>query len=196
MKTIFVNIDKQVVRCKKLSVRELKFFLLSVFCFISSFAYSISKDSLIIELTKQNKILSINLLSKDSIIKANNERLLVKVEYVEKYLNTRFDDYRGIASLILTLILLIVAGSWYNANRTAKKTAEEEFEKKFKSYHKRVKKIETDALELLEKIKNHESAARSIGGYVDSITKDADGKAVDVVGKALAKYLDSKLQVK
>lgn len=102
------------------------------------------------------------LTPKDSIVKLDNEKLGMKVEYVEKYLNSRLDDLRNYMVALTTLLLIISAVSYFKSKHTARETAEDEFDKKFKTYHDKIIETEASATELLNKIKTAAEVAKTL----------------------------------
>lgn len=172
----------------------MRFLLVAIFCSISSLSYCSPKDDSILKLKKENRILKTELLRSDSIIKAGSDRLSVKVDYIEKYLNTRYDDLRVFVGSIAALLLVISGISYSKAKSTAKETAEEEFDKRFKFNLRRIKKIEADAQELLEKIALHYSSANSMIEHMGSLTTNADGKTKEIIGNMLDEAMQNMFQ--
>lgn len=167
----------------------LKSIIILLFTCIGSLSYCSPADSLTIRLKQENSQLQTRLKCADSIIKYENYRLSENLASTEKILNNRFDDLLKLAGTIITLIVFVISASWINANRSAKKAAEDLFEKNFNKYRQRLKKMEADAQELLEKIEAHENSANAMRDHLYEMTEQEDGKTKEVVSKVLSDIL-------
>ena len=140
------------------------------------------KDKELIGLTKENSYLRKELLKRDSAIKVDNERLVEKISYIEKNINTRFDDARVVIGVIVALLLAIITGSYFKGRNDAIQVAKEEFDKKFKDY-------ETEAVEILGRMKSYENQSSkfsaAFNSAVEKLTKDVDGTRKAVIEKII-----------
>lgn len=182
-------------------------FFFSFFLLLGSFSYSKestdSKSKKSTDSTAQHtfKVAHTLLIKKifkcDSIIKLYSERTNQRIDSSEKSINIRFDDARTTLGALTTLMIGIITAigtiSYFKGKSTAKETAQEEFDKKFRSYHKRIKKIEADALTLLKNIELHEAAATSFNTKIEDLKRDVDGKSKEVLENAIKEFLQKKL---
>lgn len=91
---------------------------------------------------------------------------LIKVDYVEKNVGTRFDDLYKLLGTIISLLIALGVGSYYKSKSSAREIAEEtakkQFEEKFSTYHEKIIKMENEAETLLEQIREHEKTATKL----------------------------------
>ena len=124
----------------------------------------------------------------DSLARCNIDKLNQRIDYVEKNINTRFDDARVIIGVIVTLLIVIITAvggvSYVKGQTTARETAEKEFKDSFKRNLKRIRKIEEEAKSILERIKGYESSILTI----DSNLKTLDKGALDKISGILTLF--------
>lgn len=98
-----------------------------------------------------------------------NILLSQRIDYIEKNIDNRFNDFHVYIGIIIGLIIAVLAGVYIKGNATARATAKEDFEKGFEQYSKEIIQLAANAKQKYEELVSYTEASQRSSAEVLNI---------------------------